>query len=264
MNSQEILMKEFEDLKQNPLSLPGYTIELFNQNNIYEWKITLLGAKDTPYADGIFFIKLSFPQDYPDRAPRINFLTPIYHPNVNPSDGYVCVNFIRNDWKKTTSVREILTKLYSIFYLVNPESPFSYEQAYEYKEHRSEYYFKVQVFTKHYANIKLFKDFKSEKWDFSIPPKQKYVEINKYLNNNEKIKLSFNINGGLKKYCIECNSDMIVYQLLGIIRDIREFYKPLLSPIFIYEGRKLYEHSTLRENGLKNDSHITIIEGVHY
>ena len=130
MNSVQILIKEFEDLKKNPLSLFGYTIELFNQTNIYEWKITLIGAKDTPYADGIFFIKLSFPQDYPDRAPRINFLTPIYHPNVNPSDGYVCVNFIRNDWKKTTSVREILTKLYSIFYLVNPSSPYSQEQIY--------------------------------------------------------------------------------------------------------------------------------------
>lgn len=48
MNSEKILRKEFEDLKQNPLSLSGHIIELFNQNNFYEWKITLLGAKDTP------------------------------------------------------------------------------------------------------------------------------------------------------------------------------------------------------------------------
>ena len=93
-NSEAILRKEFEELKHIPLSINGYTIELFNQNNIYEWKITLLGAKDTPYANGIFFIKLQFPHDYPYRNPEIYFLTPIYHMNVLRSNGKVAVNFI--------------------------------------------------------------------------------------------------------------------------------------------------------------------------
>ena len=96
MNSEVVLMEEFEDLKHNPLSINGYTIELFNQNNIYEWKITLLGAKDTPYANGIFFIKLQFPHDYPHRRPEIYFLTPIYHMNVSRDKGRVSVNFIEH------------------------------------------------------------------------------------------------------------------------------------------------------------------------
>ena len=116
MNSERILIEEFDDLKHNPLSINGYTIELFNQNDIYEWKITLVGAKDTPYADGIFLIKLKFPKDYPKSRPEIFFLTHIYHMNVR-KDGFVGVNFIY-EWKEKTSVREILTKLYSIFYLV--------------------------------------------------------------------------------------------------------------------------------------------------
>ena len=64
MNPELILRKEFEDLKHNPLSISGYTIELFNQYDIYEWKITLKGAKDTPYSDGIFLIKLKFPKAF--------------------------------------------------------------------------------------------------------------------------------------------------------------------------------------------------------
>ena len=117
--------------------------------------------------------------------------------NVKKDDGLVEVNFIDN-WKEKTSVREILTKLYSIFYLVNPSSPFSYEQAKEYENRRELYYFKEEFFIKKYVNIESFKDFKSDNWDFSFPPKPKFVEINKYLNNNEKIKLSFNKNGVLK------------------------------------------------------------------
>ena len=140
MNSEVILRKEFEDLKHNPLSINGYTIELFNQYNIYEWKITLLGAKDTPYANGIFFLKLQFPHDYPHSRPEIYFLTPIYHMNVLRSNGKVRVNFIY-EWNPNRSVREILTKLYSIFYLVNPHSPYQREMADEYKKDKNLYEF---------------------------------------------------------------------------------------------------------------------------
>ena len=261
-NSYEILIHEFEELKHEPLSISGYTIELFDQN-IYQWRITLLGAKDTPYADGIFFIKLLFPEDYPDSPPKIDFLTPIYHMNVHPKYGRVDVNFIRYDWQKTSKVREILTKLYTIFYLENPDSPYSREQADEYRKDRDLYYFKIEIFTKKYANIKSFKDFKPVNWDFSFPPKPKPFEITKYLNNNEKIKLSFDINGDLKKYCIDCNSNLNLRELIPRIIDmagINNFF----GLLFICEGRKLNEGLTLCENGLKNESHITIIHSVHY
>ena len=155
MNSEEILRTEFKDLKHNPLSINGYTIELFNQNNIYEWKITLLGAKDTPYANGIFFIKLKFPHDYPHRRPEIYFLTPIYHMNVLRSNGKVGVNFIY-EWNPNRSVREILTKLYSIFYLVNPESPYQREMADEYMKDKDLYEFNAKKYTDQYAKCKSF------------------------------------------------------------------------------------------------------------
>ena len=113
-----------------------YRIELFEQNDFYKWKITSLGPKDTPYANGIFFIKVEFPMDYPNSAPRIYFLTRFCHPNVNLSNGYVCVNFLRYNWNKSPKVREILTKLYSIYYLVNPDSPFSVDLADLYRKDR--------------------------------------------------------------------------------------------------------------------------------
>ena len=101
----------------------GYTIKLLKEDDISEWDITLLGAPDSSYADGIFHIRLSFPKDYPNKSPNICFLTPIYHLNVNPRIsnyeragplGFVSVSFI-NWWKPSTTVKEILIKLYSIF-----------------------------------------------------------------------------------------------------------------------------------------------------
>ena len=240
MNSEEILRKEFEDLKHNPLSINGYTIELFNQNNIYEWKITLLGAKDTPYANGIFFIKLQFPHDYPHRRPEIYFLTPIYHMNVLRSNGRVSVNFI-DQWNEKTNVREILTKLYSIFYLVNPHSPYQREMADEYKKDKNLYEFNAKKYTDQYAKFKSFEDNE---------------------NNNENIRLNFIINGERNKYCIDCRSNMGIRELIDRIQGM--INTKLNWPLLIYEGKKLDENLTLSKNGLKNDSLVTIIHDVHY
>ena len=240
MNSEEILRKEFEDLKHNPLSINGYTIELFNQNNIYEWKITLLGAKDTPYANGIFFIKLQFPHDYPHSRPEIYFLTPIYHMNVLRSNGKVGVNFIY-EWSPKRSVREILTKLYSIFYLVNPYSPYQGEMAHEYLEDKNLYEFNAKKYTDQYAKCKSFEDNK---------------------NNNENIRLNFIINGERNKYCIDCRSNMGIRELIDRIQGM--INTKLNWPLLIYEGKKLDENLTLSKNGLKNDSLVTIIHDVHY
>ena len=207
MNSEEILRKEFEDLKHNPLSINGYTIELFNQNNIYEWKITLFGAKDTPYADGIFFIKLQFHHDYPHRRPEIYFLTPIYHMNVSRGEGRVSVNFI-DQWNEKTNVREILIKLYSIFYLVNPDSPYQTELSHVYKKDKDLYFFNAKKYTDQYAKFKSFKDNK---------------------NNNENIRLNFIINGERNKYCIDCRSTMDIIEL---IHRIQVMINTLLSPVY--------------------------------
>ena len=240
MNSVELLMKEFDDLKHNPLSINGYRIELFNQNNIYEWKITLLGAKDTPYANGIFFIKLQFPHDYPHSRPEIYFLTPIYHMNVLRSNGKVGVNFIY-EWNPNRSVREILTKLYSIFYLVNPYSPYQREMADEYMKDKNLYEFNAKKYTDQYAKFKSFEDNE---------------------NNNENIRLNFIINGERNKYCIDCRSNIGIRELIDRIQGM--INTKLNWPLLIYEGKKLDENLTLSKNGLKNDSLVTIIHDVHY
>ena len=256
MNSLEILRREFEELKHNPMNEFGYRIELFDQNDFYKWKITSLGPKDTPYADGIFFIKVEFPKDYPHRAPRINFLTRFYHPNVHFVDGYVCVNFLNYDWNESTNVREILTKLYSIYYLLNPDNSYSEEPIYFYRKDRELYYLKVRFFTNKYAKIDSFEDFQSfYKWKLSLPSSKK--------SEGENIKLLiFNINGK-QKCCVGCDSNMRIKELEYRIENLIG-RKSNQEPLFIYEGRKLDENLTLGENGLKNESYVTIISDVHY
>ena len=60
MNSR--LKEEYKEIIMNPLHKIGMTIGLFKEDNLYEGKLSLLGAKDSPYKGGLFFLKLSFPQ----------------------------------------------------------------------------------------------------------------------------------------------------------------------------------------------------------
>ena len=136
-NGIERLKNEYNDLYNNPITSLSISVGLIDDNNLYKWKFCLLGPKDTPYADGFFKLLLKFPNYYPEEKPEIIFLTPIFHLNVNPRKhedewseplGHVSVSFI-NWWKPETTPREILTRLYSIFYSPNPESPYSLDRA---------------------------------------------------------------------------------------------------------------------------------------
>ena len=63
MNSMEILRRQYDELKHNPLSDLGYDISNIDiHKDFYKWRISLLGAKDTSYADGIFFNKNNIPK----------------------------------------------------------------------------------------------------------------------------------------------------------------------------------------------------------
>ena len=168
------LKKEYVDLFNNPILSLSISVGLVDEEDLYKWKFCLFGPKDTPYADGFFNLHLIFPKDYPEKNPEIVFLTPIYHPNVKhfksedigESLGHVSVNFI-NWWKPETTPREILTRLYSIFYWQNPESPYSLDRAKEFMNNRLLFMQKACYFTKKYAKPGQKRKLYDKTWDFS-------------------------------------------------------------------------------------------------
>ena len=70
----DAISKEFQKCQQdNDFLQIGWTFKL-KDNNIYQWKVTINGPKDTPYEIGIFTILISFPPDYPLHGPEFKFL----------------------------------------------------------------------------------------------------------------------------------------------------------------------------------------------
>jgi len=183
MISSNIIENHFKDLEKEPIHNLGITVGLIEEDNIYEWKFTMLGPKDTPYKDSLFKLKIKFPKDFPLHAPSIYFVTPIYHVNVNSDSeagfplGLVGFDTLYN-WKKETGVREILTKLFALFYWPNPDSSFSLNKANELKSDFSLYKIKIENFCKKYANpLKLKENYNTLDWKFNESKNLKIIQI---------------------------------------------------------------------------------------
>lgn len=63
--------------------------------------------EETPYAGGIFRIKLVLSKHFPSEPPKGFFLTKIFHPNI-AGNGEICVNTLKKDWKPEYGIKHIL------------------------------------------------------------------------------------------------------------------------------------------------------------
>ena len=168
------LKDEYENLNKNPNANLGVTVGLPNEDDIFNWRVYLIAPKDTPYKYGIYEVLMHFPDDYPNGPPEVRFVTPIYHLNVNPkrnlSDppGNVCLSILSR-WNPNFKVEDILVSLYSLFYMTNPNNPFSFQRENEYRNNRTLYEDKIKYFTRKYASPMFKRDYNDD-WDFSYNP----------------------------------------------------------------------------------------------
>lgn len=91
--AKQILLNLKHLLKQK---LEGIDIKIPNNyDNITEIFATIHGPTQTPFDNGAFDLRIKLTDDYPKQPPKAYFITKVFHPNVEPKTGEVCVRFGR-------------------------------------------------------------------------------------------------------------------------------------------------------------------------
>ena len=97
-----------------------------------------MGPEDSPYTGGIFKLRIQFPVDYPFKPPHIQFITKIFHPNIN-SAGMICLDILKTQWSPALTISKVLLSICSLLTDPNPKDPLAPDIARMYLEEREKY-----------------------------------------------------------------------------------------------------------------------------
>lgn len=150
MSALRRISKELRDLSNDPLM--NISAGPVNNNDLYHWTATIVGPDDSPYAGGVFFLDIRFPEDYPFKAPRLRFTTRIYHPNID-GRGNICLDILKNEWSPALNVGTVLLSISSLLTDANPDDPLMPEIAGQYKHDRPAYERDAREWTLRYATV---------------------------------------------------------------------------------------------------------------
>ena len=110
------VLKETERLDKDPV--PGITAVPHAENLRY-FDVKLDGPADTPFAGGVFRLELFLPDGYPMEAPKVRFLTKIYHPNIDRL-GRICLDVLKDKWSPALQIRHVLLSIQQLMTSPNP------------------------------------------------------------------------------------------------------------------------------------------------
>ncbi|EAN90751.1 putative ubiquitin-conjugating enzyme E2 [Trypanosoma cruzi] len=142
------IQKELKDLERDPpANTSGGPI---SESDLFNWKATIIGPEDSPYAGGLFFLNIHFPSDYPFKPPKLQFTTRIYHPNIN-NNGGICLDILKDQWSPALTISKVLLSVCSLLTDPNPDDPLVPDIARQYKSDRNAFNKTAMEWTRQYA-----------------------------------------------------------------------------------------------------------------
>ncbi|XP_055687001.1 ubiquitin-conjugating enzyme E2 N-like isoform X2 [Lutzomyia longipalpis] len=123
------IIKETQRLMQEPV--PGISA-LPDETNARYFHVIVAGPKDSPFEGGNFKLELFLPEEYPLSAPKVRFITRIYHPNIDRL-GRICLDILKDKWSPALQIRTVLLSIQALLSAPNPDDPLANDVAEQWK-----------------------------------------------------------------------------------------------------------------------------------
>lgn len=141
------IIKETQRLMQEPV--PGINA-IPDENNARYFHVIVTGPNDSPFEGGVFKLELFLPEDYPMSAPKVRFITKIYHPNIDRL-GRICLDVLKDKWSPALQIRTILLSIQALLSAPNPDDPLANDVAELWKVNEAEAIRNAREWTQKYA-----------------------------------------------------------------------------------------------------------------
>ncbi|RPA75913.1 ubiquitin conjugating enzyme [Ascobolus immersus RN42] len=151
--AEKRIMRELADIQKAPIA--GISAGPISDNELLKWQAVIVGPEGSPYAGGIFKLKIDLPltpTSYPFAPPTFIFETKIYHPNVS-DDGKMCLAPLRSDnWKPASKLVDLLRVVQNVLLEPILEDAINTAAAEQYKSDRAGFDKVARDWTAKHAN----------------------------------------------------------------------------------------------------------------
>ena len=143
------IKKEMIKLSQN--KIPEISIMAHPENYRY-FLCAMEGPSDSPYQGGIFYVEIFLSKQYPMKPPKVRFLTPMFHPNIDRL-GRICLDIVKDKWTPALTLSRVMLHLQLLLISPNPHDPLDQSIADLWKMNQKEAHRKAKETTIKYAVV---------------------------------------------------------------------------------------------------------------
>ncbi|XP_021513570.1 ubiquitin-conjugating enzyme E2 N-like [Meriones unguiculatus] len=141
------IIKKTQRLLAEPV--PGIKAEP-DESNAHYFHVVIAGPQDSPFEGGTFKLELFLSEEYPMAAPKVRFMTKIYHPNVDKL-GRICLDILKDKWSPALQICTVLLSIQALLSAPNPDDPLANDVAEQWKTNEAQAIETARAWTRLYA-----------------------------------------------------------------------------------------------------------------